>query len=149
MTVGRNEPCPCGSGQKYKNCCAGKSTRGASKGLIFLLAVIGVIAAVGAVASFIGREKQPSTPGTLAGAPASQAGRPQPGPARPGQVWSAEHGHWHDAATGQQPRQTVPMNIPAQTQQAPVDKPGPQPPGAVPPGKVWSPEHGHWHDAPK
>ena len=20
-TVGRNEPCPCGSGKKYKNCC--------------------------------------------------------------------------------------------------------------------------------
>jgi preprotein translocase subunit SecA len=26
--VGRNDPCPCGSGKKYKNCCgaAGKST---------------------------------------------------------------------------------------------------------------------------
>jgi hypothetical protein len=22
--VGRNEPCPCGSGQKYKRCCLGK-----------------------------------------------------------------------------------------------------------------------------
>ena len=21
VTVGRNEPCPCGSGKKYKNCC--------------------------------------------------------------------------------------------------------------------------------
>ena len=21
ITVGRNEPCPCGSGKKYKNCC--------------------------------------------------------------------------------------------------------------------------------
>ena len=21
--VGRNEPCPCGSGKKYKNCCGG------------------------------------------------------------------------------------------------------------------------------
>jgi hypothetical protein len=24
MTVGRNEPCPCGSGKKYKKCCLGK-----------------------------------------------------------------------------------------------------------------------------
>ncbi|MDP7009346.1 MAG: preprotein translocase subunit SecA [Phycisphaerales bacterium] len=24
MTVGRNEPCPCGSGKKYKKCCGGK-----------------------------------------------------------------------------------------------------------------------------
>ena len=22
--VGRNDPCPCGSGKKYKNCCMGK-----------------------------------------------------------------------------------------------------------------------------
>ncbi len=22
--VGRNDPCPCGSGKKYKNCCLGK-----------------------------------------------------------------------------------------------------------------------------
>ena len=22
MVVGRNEPCPCGSGKKYKKCCA-------------------------------------------------------------------------------------------------------------------------------
>jgi hypothetical protein len=22
--LGRNDPCPCGSGQKYKNCCMGK-----------------------------------------------------------------------------------------------------------------------------
>jgi len=22
--VGRNEPCPCGSGKKYKHCCMGK-----------------------------------------------------------------------------------------------------------------------------
>jgi len=24
MTVGRNDPCPCGSGKKYKKCCLGK-----------------------------------------------------------------------------------------------------------------------------
>ncbi len=24
MTVGRNDPCPCGSGKKFKKCCAGK-----------------------------------------------------------------------------------------------------------------------------
>ncbi len=23
-TVGRNDPCPCGSGKKYKKCCLGK-----------------------------------------------------------------------------------------------------------------------------
>lgn len=24
MTAGRNDPCPCGSGQKYKKCCMNK-----------------------------------------------------------------------------------------------------------------------------
>ena len=24
MTVGRNDPCPCGSGEKFKKCCAAK-----------------------------------------------------------------------------------------------------------------------------
>ena len=28
-TVGRNDPCPCGSGKKYKNCC-GKTPQGAA-----------------------------------------------------------------------------------------------------------------------
>jgi len=25
LKLGRNDPCPCGSGKKYKKCCAGKS----------------------------------------------------------------------------------------------------------------------------
>jgi hypothetical protein len=24
MNIGRNDPCPCGSGKKYKKCCEGK-----------------------------------------------------------------------------------------------------------------------------
>ena len=24
MSIGRNDPCPCGSGKKYKKCCYGK-----------------------------------------------------------------------------------------------------------------------------
>lgn len=25
VKIGRNEPCPCGSGRKYKQCCLGKT----------------------------------------------------------------------------------------------------------------------------
>ncbi|MEE9287487.1 MAG: SEC-C metal-binding domain-containing protein, partial [Gammaproteobacteria bacterium] len=25
MHIGRNDPCPCGSGRKYKKCCLGKN----------------------------------------------------------------------------------------------------------------------------
>ena len=28
MKIGRNDPCPCGSGKKYKNCCLRKETMG-------------------------------------------------------------------------------------------------------------------------
>ena len=29
QSVGRNDPCPCGSGKKFKKCCMGKGLRGA------------------------------------------------------------------------------------------------------------------------
>ncbi len=33
MDVGRNDPCPCGSGKKYKKCCIGKEPAPARKGI--------------------------------------------------------------------------------------------------------------------
>jgi hypothetical protein len=30
MTVGRNDPCPCGSGLKYKRCCIDKEAKGST-----------------------------------------------------------------------------------------------------------------------
>ena len=117
-------------------------------GLIALIVAIALIAAAGGAASFFGRRKAATTgPGAAATA---QGGRQQPGPAPPGKVWSAEHGHWHDIPAGAQAgQQRVPVNMPATTQTAPAYTPGPQPAGTPPPGKVWSVEHGHWHDAPK
>jgi hypothetical protein len=81
-------------------------------------------------------------------------GRPQPGPAPAGKVWSVEHGHWHDAAPAQggaspvRIEQTAGAAPPgARPLQLAQGSARPQPPGPVPPGKVWSAEHGHWHDA--
>lgn len=38
MKIGRNDPCPCGSGKKYKKCCLGKDDdahyNGISKSLV-------------------------------------------------------------------------------------------------------------------
>lgn len=159
MAIGRNEPCPCGSNLKYKNCCADKSQRGVSKGLIALLAAIGIIAAVGVVGALTGRDDGSATrarnnAATPAAAP-MQPGKPQPGPAPPGKVWSVEHGHWHDVPannTAPSPVQITPGTTPGATPATNVQvnrRAVPQPPGEAPPGKVWSPEHGHWHDAPK
>ncbi|MEK6302605.1 MAG: SEC-C metal-binding domain-containing protein [Acidobacteriota bacterium] len=159
MKTGRNSPCTCGSGMKYKECCGPKEGKGSR-----MLAIVGLVI-VGAVilawAIFVSKDsnQQPATAGapadpSAAGSaqPAAVPGSPQPpGPAPAGKVWNAEHGHWHDApgapaaggATIQpgaaQPGAAQPGSLP----------PGsPQPPGPAPAGKVWSAEHGHWHDAP-
>ena len=138
MRVGRNETCPCGSGKKFKACCAGK--RSQSRGLVLLFVMIGAIAAVAVFASFRREEKSAPLPAPVARAtPKAQP----PGPAPAGKVWSVEHGHWHDAAPKSGNASPIQMSPGASIPRTPK----PQPPGPVPAGKVWSPEHGHWHDA--
>ena len=46
--IGRNEPCPCGSGLKYKRCCALKEQR-ASVASRVTISLIGLMLLVGAV----------------------------------------------------------------------------------------------------
>ncbi|HEX9875641.1 MAG TPA: SEC-C metal-binding domain-containing protein [Gammaproteobacteria bacterium] len=73
--VGRNEPCPCGSGKKYKRCCALKATRTSwpmrlTVGLVAICLLGGLILIITSLDDI-----RPGGP--------------------PGRVWSAEHGHWH------------------------------------------------------
>ncbi|HEX8385634.1 MAG TPA: SEC-C metal-binding domain-containing protein [Rubricoccaceae bacterium] len=77
MDVGRNAPCPCGSGRKYKACCAGTRAARSSRwaGALVALALLAGLFLVG---------------WALIGGP---GGAPD-GPAA-GKVWSEEHGHWH------------------------------------------------------
>lgn len=73
---GRNDPCPCGSGRKYKNCCQGETTGLSSstwKGVLIALAVIAGLVLIGL--SFSSSDSTPDCP--------------------PGQVWSEAHGHCH------------------------------------------------------
>ena len=76
--TGRNQRCPCGSGKKFKQCCASKK-EGVSSSVIALVIVGAIIAAIFVVVS---------------NARSTSAGR----------VWSAEHGHYHDASTRELPR---------------------------------------------
>ena len=150
MRVGRNEPCPCGSRKKFKSCCEGKARHALPTGLLVLMAVLLVIAAV----AFFPRAEEASPSTASVAAPATPRTRPgpQPGPAPPGKVWSAEHGHWHDISASPTSPAASPIRI-EQTSGVPltptVGANVPQPAGPVPPGKVWSSEHGHWHDLPK
>lgn len=168
MRTGRNEPCPCGSGKKFKHCCEEKMARPASKGMILLGAALAALAVVGLIPIFGDKTPAPraaatapastpaaAVPATTAAAPAPAAqqqftpGPQPPGAVPPGKVWSTEHGHWHDA----QPAGTdSPIKIEAApgvvATANPVGTPStPPPPGPAPAGKVWSPQHGHWHDA--
>jgi SEC-C motif len=72
--AGRNEACPCGSGKKYKQCCAIKQQRMSMAMRLVLVAVGGIILA-GVVLGYRSFTAE-RTPGT-------------------GQVWSEEHGHYH------------------------------------------------------
>lgn len=145
--IGRNDPCPCGSGKKYKRCCEVKSpaAEAASTGNgVVVLVLILIVGGVAATFFVPDGNDSPTTAATAVPTP-SAGSQPQ----RPGQVWSQEHGHWHDAATG--------THSPATTSATPVitptttpgsSQPIAQPEGDAPEGKVWSPEHGHWHDKP-
>ena len=141
--INRNDPCPCGSGKKYKNCHENKETKNTSKvplilGIIFIVAI-----------GFLVLKPNQSLK--------SSGGKP-------GQVWSEEHGHWHDAparpaATTTPPSSpattgtpatspattSTPATSPANSTRSAQEKPT-RPPGPAPEGKVWSEEHGHWHD---
>lgn len=177
----RNDPCPCGSGLKYKKCCESKdeSRSRFPIGLAVLIGAIALLAAVGFAPSLFKRSesKPASTPtptqnaaaaplpadpmnpfsgnrpastdetSDAAGAAAtaqpapSATPAPQPGQAPPGKVWSAEHGHWHDA--------TAPPS-PIQIQAEQLGTRSGSGAGAPPePGMVWSEEHNHWHKAPR
>ena len=74
MAIERNAPCPCGSGRKYKKCCA--LTRGAAMSRTTLvLLVVAVVGGALAVFAMINTE---------------------PGTSTPRRIWSSEHGHYHD-----------------------------------------------------
>ncbi len=77
MSTGRNEPCPCGSGLKYKKCCINKQGKRPVYSTLLLVfgGVILLVSFVLVVQSI--RNFEPS------------------GGSK--QVWSEEHQHYHQA----------------------------------------------------
>ena len=123
--MSRNDPCPCGSGLKYKKCHEGKDAEKPTRSGLLTMVVLGLLIVGGATAVVITFARE--------GGKALRTG------GRPGQVWSPEHHHWHHAAAAA----SAPVNPGA------IGGQNPAPAGTPPPGKVWSPQHGHWHDAPQ
>ncbi len=85
--IGRNEPCPCGSGDKYKKCCgvgAADREEPVMRYGRFVLAGLIALGAVG-IGSYLVADDVAGEAGALA---------------EPNRVWSSEHGHWHVAGAG-------------------------------------------------
>jgi hypothetical protein len=164
MKTSRNEPCPCGSGKKYKNCHDGQTPERASTNRIgWIVTAVVAAGAISLFASLRGGSNDRTTSQTRVAplapaastAPATANTAPPSGDPPPGKVWSTEHGHWHDVADASQIQLStdkIPItagDLGANPQTDPNATPGAsQPPGPAPAGKVWSVEHGHWHDAP-
>ena len=77
IKVGRNDPCPCGSGMKYKSCCARKRT-GPTQVQWLVIGALVLLAVLVIGSRFKAIRKGDQTPNCPAG-----------------QVWSPEHGHCH------------------------------------------------------
>ncbi len=73
---GRNDRCGCGSGKKVKHCCGAKTHGNSPMSGLLLVALAGIIAAAIFFGISAARHDGRATPAT-------------------GQVWSAEHGHYH------------------------------------------------------
>ncbi|MFL2554428.1 MAG: SEC-C metal-binding domain-containing protein [Candidatus Rariloculaceae bacterium] len=74
--IGRNMPCPCGSGEKYKRCCANKSVKMSVSMRIAITAV--AVCLIGGLVLLL-----------------TQIDDFEPSVAPAGRVWSPEHGHYH------------------------------------------------------
>ena len=81
--VGRNDRCPCGSGKKYKNCCADKAASKMSPAS--WAAVVAIVAAAGVLVVLLFNATQGG--GTAA--------MPGSGICPPGQIWDPMHRHCH------------------------------------------------------
>lgn len=77
--IGRNDPCPCGSGRKYKNCCVSKAGSISPVGWVAIVAAVLAVGVLGVLALRMVRGEAPQPIQTC--------------PA--GQVWSPQHGHCH------------------------------------------------------
>ncbi len=134
-SVGRNDPCSCGSGLKYKQCCEGKMKLDMKSRRGWALGVLGLVLVAVVAWGLTRSQRQPTAQnGVQMVPPTTSAGATAPGPGAAPSPVAVNPG---PLATG-----------------APTNMSGPA--GAVP--QAWAydaatnrhfnPNHGHWHDGP-
>jgi hypothetical protein len=72
--IGRNDPCSCGSGKKFKKCHGAQPAHSRQSKMLLIIVGGAVLAALAAVATLVTSER-------------SSAGR---------RVWDPAHGHYHN-----------------------------------------------------
>jgi len=73
--TGRNEPCPCGSGKKYKNCHESKTPQARTSMVLMLVVGAALLAAIAAGVASLTTDRR----------------------ATGVRIWDPAHGHYHDA----------------------------------------------------
>jgi hypothetical protein len=141
--VNPNAPCACGSGKKRKQCCGGVDAPQKKSWVGLLLPLIAIVGTVGLLLHSTVPSTTPA-PRSSGGATGLGVNLPPSGPAPPGKVWDAAHGHYHDAAPVRTPTNSppaLPLSGAATSQPAGLTPP----PDVIPEGQYWDPAHGHFH----
>ncbi|HET9253169.1 MAG TPA: SEC-C metal-binding domain-containing protein [Candidatus Eisenbacteria bacterium] len=152
---GRNEPCSCGSGRKYKNCCEGKTRIFGQKIPGAAIWVLVAVAGVGVAAYAMLRPDRPE-PTMPAAVPPEERPAPYTYDSLTNRHFDPVHGHWHDGrppgspgapgqGTGTPASGTAPAPAPPPTAAAPsANTPEPWTYDAEK-NQHWDPTHQHWH----
>ncbi len=122
----RNEPCPCGSGKKYKACHGTTDQTRSGRGPARILAIVVVIVVIGGAAIAVNhfRTADLSEPKLVYDAENNR-------------YWDPVHSHWHDGRPPAHGGAAAP---------APAGlKPEPYEYNAET-NHYWDPEHAHWHE---
>ncbi len=91
MKTGRNDPCPCGSGKKYKKCCLAKDQASSSQEPAAVLLPPSVVASARSTAYPPSGQPHPAGPTALA-----RAAEPPPPPLPPDPVAERAASHWRE-----------------------------------------------------
>jgi len=144
-TPGRNDPCPCGSGLKYKHCHEGKSqiTTARVSGIPVWLLTLGIVAVIAAGLFFLGRNRSNAV-GPAAQRPVgpTRTGTPWEYDAATNTHWDPGHGHWHQGPPPAN-RDSLPAAGGATDAGGATPAPYQYDPAT---NRYWDPAHGHWHE---
>jgi hypothetical protein len=149
---GRNDLCSCGSGRKYKNCCAGKNRPFGSKLLGTPLWVVLAIIGVGVAAFAMLRADRPE-PTSSSTVPVGERPAPYTYDSLRNQHFDPVHGHWHDGrppasagSAGAATPGSAPTPAPPPTAGSPSNPATPAPyTYDAEKNQHWDPQHQHWH----